>query len=573
MTALGFTSRAIWAGAFLAVAWCQPLGNGTISGSVVEGESNDPIRKAVVTLTLQGTPRRWATARTDSSGRFQFEGLPAGKYDLRAAKANEGAAIYGADSVRELSDLVTLADGQTRNGIVLRFFRRGSISGHVYDSDGEPVRDVNVSLLRPGRDLGAPVLFNFRGAQTDDAGEYRIANLDPGKYYLRANPSPYRGAPAPGRQTILVEQYYGGARESKDASPIYLRGAESLSGLDLHLISEAAVEIRGRVLGVPDVTEPAPAQPPRAGRPVKVFGSARSAGVVVSVHPVNDSRRRGFGDFIAQAPEYRFQMADLPSGRYRIEAVLASGTKTYGASQVLDLRPDSPEILLTLAPAADIQGTLRLEGQASPADGRSAPPNDTGTSNQGTRIQLIRPGAQQQASISAQVRPDGRFTLEQVLPGDWQLGVDPVLPGFLKSARLGDKDILLTTFEISGSNDAALNIVVSMRTATLEGEVDTASPRSKRAGVLIAPVGRFHNLLRFYYNTAADDEGKFKLSGIAPGKYKIFAFEKLTPANFFAPEAADQLDDLGETIEFAEGATLQAHPKLVPADRAMRALQ
>lgn len=563
-------------GAFLAAAWGQqPTGKGVISGSVVEGENNDPIRKAVVTLTLQGAPRRWATERTDSSGRFQFEGLPAGKYDLRAAKTNEGAAIYGADSVRELSDLITLDDGQIRNGIVLRFVRRGSISGHVYDSGGDPVGNVNVSLLRPGRDLGAPVLFNFRGAQTDDRGEYRVGNLDPGKYYLRASPSPQLGGPAPGRHTMLVEQYYGGARDSHDAFPIYLRGAENLSGLDLHLASEAAVEIRGRILGVPSVTEPAQAQPPGAGFRAVIGG----AGVQVSMRPVNDLGRWAYGDFVAQAPEYGFQMTGFTTGRYRIEAVFTSGTKTYGATQILDLRPDSPEILLTLAPAMDIQGTLRLEGQTSPADGRSAPPNDTGTSNrgtriQGTRVQLVRPGAQQQQdSISAQVRPDGRFTLEQVLPGDWQLGVNPVLPGFLKSARLGDKDVLLTTFEINGSNDAALNIVVSMRTATLEGEVDSVPPASKRAGILIAPVGRFHNLLRFYYDTAADDEGKFKLSGIAPGKYKIFAFEKLTPANFFALEAVDQLDDLGETIEFAEGATLEAHPKLVPADRAMKALQ
>jgi protocatechuate 3,4-dioxygenase beta subunit len=530
----------------------------------VEGENNDPIRKAIVTLTLQGAPRRWATARTDSSGRFQFEGLPAGKYDLRAAKANEGAAIYGADSVRELSDLITLADGQTRSGIVLRFVRRGSISGHVYDSGGEPVGNANVILLRPGRDLGAPVLFNFRDAQTDDAGEYRIGNLDPGKYYLRANPGPQQGTLAPGRQTMLVDQYYGGARDSQDASPIYLRGAESLAGLDLHLLSEAAVEIRGRILGVPDVTEPVPAQLPRAGPRTMIGGGPA---VQISIRPVDNEQQTGWGNLIGGAPEYRFQMAVHPSGRYRIEAVFNSGTKTYGASQILDLRADSPEILLTLAPAMDIQGTIRLEGQASPADGRSAPPN-----NNGTRVQLFRPGTQE-GNISAQVRPDGRFTIEQVLPGDWQLGVNPVLPGFLKSARLGDKDILFTKFEINGSNDAALNIVVSMRTATLEGEVDSVPPASKRAGILIAPVGRFHNLLRFYYNTAADDEGKFKLSGIAPGKYKIFAFEKMTPANFFAPEAVDQLDDLGETIEFAEGATLEAHPKLLPTDRAMRALQ
>ena len=563
MAPLGLKSMALCAGAFLAVAWCQPPGKGTISGSVVEGENNDPIRKAIVTLTLQGTPRRWATARTDSSGRFQFEGLPAGKYDLRAAKANEGAAIYGADSVRELSDLITLADGQTRNGIVLRFLRHGSISGRVYDPDGEPASGANVRLLRQGRDLGAPVLFNFRDAQTDDAGDYRIGNLDPGKYYLQVSPSAVLrpGPTAADRQTRLVDQYYGGARDSKDASPIYLRGAESLAGFDFHLSSEAAVEIRGRILGVPE-SDPVQGPPLAASTPAMPGGGARGAAVRVSVR-----YEGGENTVFAQAPDYRFQMTGFRAGSYRIEAVFDSGMKTYGASQIFDLREDSPEILLTLAPAADIQGTLRLEGQASPEDGQSARPY-----NNGIRVQLSRPGAQQ-GNVSAQVRPDGRFTLEQVLPGDWQLAVTPVLPGFLKSARLGDKDIQFTTFEINGSNDAALNIVVSMRTATLDGEVDSVPPASKRAGILIAPVGRFHNLLRFYYNTAADDEGKFKLSGIAPGKYKVFAFEKMTPANFFAPEAVDQLDDLGETIEFAESATLEAHPKLVPADRAMRALQ
>ena len=117
------------------------------------------------------------------------------------------------------------------------------------------------------------------------------------------------------------------------------------------------------------------------------------------------------------------------------------------------------------------------------------------------------------------------------------------------------------------------NIVVSARTATLGGEVDAGAPASRRAGILLARVGQYHNLTRFYYFTAADDEGKFKLAGIAPGKYKLFAFEKLAATNFVAPEAVDQLDDLGEAIEFDEGAVLQAHPKLVPGDRAMKAVQ
>src|SRR5580704_11379583 len=97
-------SMAVCAGAFLAVALAQPLGKGTISGTVTDQETGDPVRKAIVTLTLQGTPRRWATARTDGSGRFQFDALPAGKYDLRATKASEGTAIYGANHLRELGD-------------------------------------------------------------------------------------------------------------------------------------------------------------------------------------------------------------------------------------------------------------------------------------------------------------------------------------------------------------------------------------------------------------------------------------------------------------------------------------
>ena len=197
----------------LPVAVTQPLGKGVISGTAVDGQSGDPIRKAIVTLTLEGSPKRWATTRTDASGRFQFDGLPAGKYDLRATKATEGTAIYGANSIHELGDLITLGDGETRGAIALRFLRAASITGHVYDSDGEPVPDANVSLLRPGRNLGVATLVQYRGSNTDDRGEYRFPDIDPGRYYLHVTP----GAggrwdlPASG-QTILADQYYGGAR-------------------------------------------------------------------------------------------------------------------------------------------------------------------------------------------------------------------------------------------------------------------------------------------------------------------------------------------------------------------------
>ena len=577
----GFATRlaalACYVGIFLLAAFAQPLGKGVISGIVVDAESGDPVRKANVTLTLEGTPRRWATARTDSSGRFTFEGLPAGKYDLSASKGNEGRAIHGASSLRELGDLITLADGESLGVIKLRLIHPASISGHVYDSDGEPVAEVNVHLLRQGRNLGTPVLLNYRGGTTDDRGEYRISEIDPGRYYLRASAS------SPGQfggfgvdpQEKLVEQYYRGVREAKGATAVHVRGGESLTGLDFHLASEPVVGLRGQISGVPEETEEPQASAEavvavtRSGPNRLVVGGGRR--VEVRISPAEIGQEQSSIATVAQGPDYRFQLGGLSAGRYRIEAALDSRGKTYVASQVFDFRPGSNEIQLTLSAAVDIQGTLRVEGEAPAREETPAPARAFGNR---FFFQLLRPGGSvRPGNPSAQVGADGRFTISQVAPGAWQLSVGPVPPGYLKSAEFGDHDVRFTTFEVASGSNTTLNIVVSMRTATVEGQVEAGGSEAKRAGVLLAPFGEYHDLARFYYGTAANDDGKFKLSGIAPGRYKIFAVEKMAAASFRNPEAADQLDQFGEVIEVTEGATLEAHPKLIPADRAARAIE
>jgi hypothetical protein len=139
-------------------------------------------------------------------------------------------------------------------------------------------------------------------------------------------------------------------------------------------------------------------------------------------------------------------------------------------------------------------------------------------------------------------------------------------------ARLGDQDVRFAGMEIEPGSQDSLNVVISMNTAQVHGQVDAGDRDSKRAGILLAPTGQYSTLTRFFYDVAADDTGKFELKDIAPGKYKIFALEKLAPGEFKTPEAASQLGPLGEEIELAEGASLEVHPKLIPVDRAREAL-
>ena len=148
-----------------------------------------------------------------------------------------------------------------------------------------------------------------------------------------------------------------------------------------------------------------------------------------------------------------------------------------------------------IAPAVDIKGHFQMEGP-------------TGQQKNSFEVRLtgnngIRRG------ITAKVAPDGNFTLVQVPPGEWQWTIDPFPRGaFLKSGHFGDKDITFARLEVASGSDAQLHIVASTRAAKIDGEVDAGSGDSKRAGILLAPLGDRHNLARFYYSVAADDSGK-----------------------------------------------------------------
>ncbi|HML18134.1 MAG TPA: carboxypeptidase-like regulatory domain-containing protein [Bryobacteraceae bacterium] len=530
--------------------FAQPAGRGVISGTVVDSASGDPVRKAIVTVTWQGTPRSWATAATDGSGNFRFEGLPAGKYDLRARKAGVGEAAYGAKSARELGELITLGGGETLSGLELRILHSASISGRVFDPEGDPVVGANVALLRPGRSLGARILANYIQTSTDDRGEYRFAGIDPGEYYARAMPvRPGQSRVEEGTREIATGVFYGGARQSKDASPLTIRGGENLAGIDFRLIAEQTAQVHGHISGAPAVA--------KNNEEDRLYQAPQNFIQVQVMSLEEDLPAENFGTTI-QASDSSFSLPDIPAGRYRVRAVMQTANKAFGAAQVLDLHPGENEIELTLTPAIEIKGQVRFEGPTAPPAARM-------------RVALTQPGVRGE-NVSAALGSDGRFTLAQVFPGEWEIDVNGMPRGtFLKSARLGDKDILFSPFEIE-SGDAPINIVASTNTAAIEGQVDAGAADRARAGIVLAPSGKLHDFARFYYSVAAGDDGKFQLNGIAPGKYTIFALEKMAPAGFRNPEAADQLAPLGQEIELTEGKTIEVHPKLIPQERAREAI-
>jgi protocatechuate 3,4-dioxygenase beta subunit len=547
---------------FCALLFAQNGGQGVVSGTVVEASGGDPVRKAIVTITWQGSPKSWATTRTDGSGHFTFEGLPPGKYDLRAVKGALGTAIYGANSLRELGDLITLGNGETRANMKLRFLHSGSIAGRVLDQDGDPVPGVPVNLMRYGRNLGERVLLNYHaGAQTNDRGEYKITNVDPGEYYVHCNPNDQRNRGFPAQQ-MMAHQYYGGAREPKDATVLNLRGGDLITRVDFHLSAERPANITGHVVGVPPIDPPEAAQGPGRARIVP------DGQVAVELHPGDDGPVWWGQGASAMGPDYRFEFPEMTPGLYRVQATVHTKGKAYYAYQLIDAHEGAADITLAMNPAVEVKGHLKVEGPA-------VHPLET------FLVALVTPGVGPQGQrFGSLVAKDGSFTIGQVPPGEWILSITSRVPQSLqgmfdKSVRLGDKDFLLKRVEIPHGLDAPLNVVISSNTATVEGEIDAGGADVKRAGILLEPVGSLHTLSRFYYSAAADDAGKFKVTGVAPGKYRIFALEKIATESYRNPESGDLLGALEDEllIEVSEGAKVEAHPKLVAEQRAREILK
>src|SRR5215471_1865779 len=167
----------------------RPQDKASVSGMILKMGTGEPLSKAVVTISAfnGGRPQSY-TATTAMDGRFSFQNLDAGPYRLSATRSGFVRMEYGARTPNRPGLPINLSPGQRLTDVVLQIMPAGTISGRVFDRDGEPMANVNVEALKYSYQEGQRVLNVVQTVRTNDLGEYRLYWMQPGSYFVSATP-------------------------------------------------------------------------------------------------------------------------------------------------------------------------------------------------------------------------------------------------------------------------------------------------------------------------------------------------------------------------------------------------
>jgi protocatechuate 3,4-dioxygenase beta subunit len=513
---------------FAAIAAAQTTPRtATVEGVVKNLATGDPITDVRVTLTSENTTTPGArSATTDAEGRFMIEGIAPGRHAIGATRTlffrprrNAGPAA------------VTVAEGERLRGIQILLSPTGVIAGRVVDENRAPLRSVRVEALRRELRDGARMWFTAAQSTTDDRGDYRLFNLQPGTYYVRAT------------QANVTPLYYPGVADSRTAVPVSLAEGNEVSAID--------IELR---------------KPPEYLVQFKLSGAAAGSTTNFS------ARRRN-----SEINEPQVTRAEsLPDSTYRLK--LPSGSFDLWV-QIATPAGVQPRVLTHagLIPIeignADLDlGTVSVR-RTAPVTGRIVVPEPLPSTIAPERLVLTFRALDLPVTMNFTARggafgADGSFTLPDVVAGRYQIQLSGLPPDtYLISARAGTRDALDAGYTVSGDQQPLeLSIGGPRFVGSVEGSVvnATGQPVSAASVVLAPSLERRGNPAAF--RTATTDHlGNFTMRSVLPGDYKLIAWEELEPGIYMDPEFLKSFETRGETIRIQPGSRNAASVRVIPA--------
>jgi Carboxypeptidase regulatory-like domain len=190
--------------------------DGTLLYGIVSDYTPSRETLAGVDVQLEG-PQGVRHVLSDGAGKYEWKGLPAGRYRLAATFPNYIPVARGG------IEFNLVGKGCRRLNLSLQ--SNGQISGRVYASDGAlvPKQDVELAAAEGN---GLAELH----AETNEEGQYHFSGVHPGQFVVGVNLSTVPNAKNP-----YLRTYSPSAQKRQNALVVDLRKGEIVAGQDIYL--------------------------------------------------------------------------------------------------------------------------------------------------------------------------------------------------------------------------------------------------------------------------------------------------------------------------------------------------
>ncbi len=516
-------------------------GTATVEGTVVNALTSRQIPRAGVLLRDAQNVNKTVWVRADDTGRFLVKNVDAGTYRVTADRQG----FFAENRKNATQTFITVSGNDHVKNVLVRLLPFAVVSGRVVDEKNDPIQHVDARLYGWDFIRGRRVLSSKGVAVTDDRGEYRIAGVRPGSYFLLASFDFKKewlrtmGDVAKNTRPDIayLPEFFPGTTDFRDAQQITLKAGDEVLE-NFSFTSHPAVSIHGRVVN--GVT----------GQPMaKATVTASWAGIPIGIDQIS-----------AQTVEDgTFDMWGLAPGSYVLQTAFKDGDENYsGLHQV--------EVGGSGVANTEVAGMPDYEMHGS------------------VRIAASQPAPIKYVSVEFMTVGDGPFNIFRVGAGgpNFQLQgrlhlethyrVNAVnLPDeyYLKSVTVAGREVPKNDVVVT-ARYSQIEMVISPDGGHVEGTVlDFKNQPVHGSYVMLAPdVAEIDpdQVLQ----SRSDTNGKFVLRGVPPGSYKLLAFEDVNVDDLMAsPDVLKRFVDQGQALSIAENGRYNfTFPKFIPADAA-----
>jgi len=515
-------------------------------------DTRTPSPDVPIYLQLQGT---LLTVKTAASGRAEFRNLAEGSYTIVVRRQGDFFFEEPSSSVAQVSVYVGPREKPIQQ-LAFTMLTGGTVNGRILDSNRQPVRTAINAYQVEFQNGQRTLVASSTGEETNELGEYQLTHLHAGEYYIRTVSS-------------LPQQnqtYYPGVFGPRSAVPVTVQEGQELSGIDFSIPANMGVTISGIIINTLSGSDTQP-----NGKLLHTLSSLylvpRNTGLYFDFPQEipNAAKQGGTGN----GTEFPFEIQNVPPGSYDLYPLFLDTTiDTHVERHMSPTHIDvGTEDIRNIKPV--IRKGTALTIRAS-RDGSASPPTTPFPEASMLGVNLIPKDSQPSQSFSGRngfdisLKPSSWPSISELMEGGYFVSVR--LSGFLPSdyvsdIRQGTRSVFDDGFvALSSDTTDSLEVIIRSGGGTIQGRINTngQARRPSPVTVTLVPDPPRRQNLSLYKNATISPEGNgnFSFTGLAPGTYRVFAWENLPSGAEQNAEFMSEYETRGISVTISAGLNL-----------------